>query len=333
MNIILVSGASARARTITLDWRHWLAGSVTLLVLFIAFTLLFNFLTLEWAAAVRHPWLQAIVLAGQREEAQRNLEKTQGHINAMALRLGELQARVLRLDSLGERLAKSAGLNPDELPSGAAPDDGKAGKGDAPMDSTGKGATRGRDADPAPGRGGPVSSLPSRSFTEREFETMLANLTEEVDTRTDQYAVLEALLVEDSASRKFLPTHEPIPDHWFSSNFGYRIDPFNGLRTFHEGIDFPSPVGTTITAAASGKVIFAGVHSAYGKMVEVDHGNGLVTRYAHASKLLVKAGDLVLRGQPIARVGTTGRSTGAHLHYEVRLNGTPQNPARFFKPG
>ena len=308
MNIILVTGANARAKTITLDWRHWAGGGFALFVVFLVFTLMFNFLTLKWAAAVQHPWLQAIILADQRQEAQRNLEKVQGHLNAMAMRLGELQAQVLRLDGLGERLAKSAGLKPQELPSLTAPD-----------------AT--------PGRGGPVSSLPSRSFTEDEFEKMLTQLTAQVEVNTDQYGVLEALLVQDSANRKFLPTHEPIPDGWFSSNFGYRIDPFTGMRTFHEGIDFPALRGTTITAAASGKVIFAGQHPEYGKMIDIDHGNGLVTRYAHASQLLVKEGDLVLRGQAIAKVGTTGRSTGPHLHYEVRLNGTPQNPARFFEPG
>jgi len=308
LNIILVTGANARAKTITLDWRHWAIGGFTVGITFIVFTLLFNFLTLKWAAAVRHPWLQAIVLADQREEAQRNLEKVQGHLNAMAMRLGELQAQVSRLDGLGERLAKSAGLKPQELPSLA------------PQDSI-------------PGRGGPVSSLPSRSFTEDEFAKMMAKLSDQVELRTDQYGVLEALLIQNSANRKFLPTLEPIPDDWFSSNFGYRIDPFTGLRTFHEGIDFPAPRGTTIDAAASGKVIFAGVHPDYGKMVDIDHGNGLVTRYAHASELLVKEGDLVLRGQAIAKVGTTGRSTGPHLHYEVRLNGTPQNPARFFQPG
>ena len=308
MNIILVTGANVRARTITLDWRHWVVCGISLFVMFVVFTLLFNFLTLKWAASVRHPWLQAIVLADQREEAQRNLEKVQGHLNAMAMRLGELQAKVLRLDGLGARLAKGAGLNPEELPSMT------------PQDST-------------PGRGGPISSLPSRSFTENEFEKMLTALTAQVEVRADQYGVLEALLIDDSASRKFLPTHEPIDDGWFSSNFGYRIDPFTGMRTFHEGIDFPAHVGTTITAAASGKVIFADVHPGYGKMVDIDHGNGLVTRYAHASQLLVKEGDLVLRGQAIAKVGITGRSTGPHLHYEVRLNGTPQNPARFFRPG
>jgi len=317
LNIILVSGAHARARTITLDWRHWLVGGLALVVAFIVFTLLFNFLTLKWAAAVHHPWLQAMVLADQREESQRNLEKVQGHLDAMAMRLGELQARVLRLDGLGERLAKSAGLKPQELPSSIA---------DPADDAT-------PDPQAAPGRGGPVSSLPARSFTEDEFQKMLANLSAEVNLRTDQYGVLEALLIQDSANRKFLPTHEPIPEHWYSSNFGYRVDPFTGRRTFHEGIDFPANVGTTVTAAASGKVIFADVHPEYGKMVDIDHGNGLVTRYAHASRLLVKVGDLVLRGQPIAQVGTTGRSTGPHLHYEVRLNGTPQNPVRFFRPG
>jgi murein DD-endopeptidase MepM/ murein hydrolase activator NlpD len=304
LNIILVSGANARARTITVDWRHWLVGGLGVFTLFVVFTLLFNFITLRWAAAIQHPWLQAIVLADQREEAQRTQERIQGHLNAMAVRPGELQAQVLRLDGLGERLAKSVGLKPQELPSSTP--------------------------DAVPGRGGPVSSLPSHKLSENEFSDLLHSLTEEVDLRSDQYGVLEALLVQDSANRKFLPTSLPIPDGWYSSNFGYRIDPFTGLQTFHEGIDFPAEVGTPVEATASGKVIFADVHPEYGKMVEIDHGNGITTRYAHASKLLVKVGDLVLRGQEVAEVGTTGRSTGPHLHYEVRLNGAPQNPARFF---
>ncbi len=304
MNIILVSGANARARTITVDWRHWAVGGIALIVLFVVFTLLFNFLTLRWAAAVQHPWLQAIVLADQREEAQRAQERIQGHLNAMAVRLGELQAQVMRLDGLGERLAKSVGLKPQELPS--------------------------MTPDAVPGRGGPMSSLPSRKLSESEFGDLLHSLTQQVDLSADQYGVLEALLLQDSANRKFMPTSLPISDGWFSSNFGYRIDPFTGLQTFHEGIDFPAEVGTPIRATASGKVVYADVHPEYGKMVEIDHGNGISTRYAHASLLLVKVGDLVVRGQEIAAVGTTGRSTGPHLHYEVRLNGAPQNPARFF---
>jgi murein DD-endopeptidase MepM/ murein hydrolase activator NlpD len=300
LNIILVSGATARARTLTLDWRHGIVGGLALLVLFVGFTLAFNFVTLRYAAATQHPWLQAIVLADQRAEALRTQEKVQGHLNAMAVRLGELQARMLRLDGLGDRLAKAAGLKPQELPAGQAP-----------------------------GRGGAESSLPARNLSVAEFTALLERLAREVNERSDQLGVLEALLVEDSASRKFLPTLLPVVDGWFSSNFGYRIDPFSGQQSFHEGIDFPAESGTAIVAAASGLVVEAGWHPQYGKIVEIDHGNGLVSRYAHASQLGVKEGDLVVRGQHIGAVGTTGRSTGPHLHFEVRLNGVPQNPVRF----
>jgi murein DD-endopeptidase MepM/ murein hydrolase activator NlpD len=262
--------------------------------------------TLKWAAALQHPWLQAIVLADQRAEMERVQERVQGHLNAMAVRLGELQAQMLRLDNLGDRLAKSAGLKPSELPS--------------------------IQPGTAPGRGGAESSsVPSRNLTLLEFTEILDKLARQVDARTDQLNVLEALLLQSSASRRFMPTLPPILDSWFSSNFGFRIDPFTGQRSFHEGIDFPAEIGTTVQAAASGKVVFADVHPEYGKMVEIDHGNGLVTRYAHASQLLVKEGDLVVAGQRIAAVGTTGRSTGPHLHFEVRLNGVAQNPARFLK--
>ncbi|TMH02977.1 MAG: M23 family metallopeptidase [Betaproteobacteria bacterium] len=305
MNIIFVSGATARARTLTLDWRHLAGGTFAVLVLFFAFTLMFNYVTLRYAASINHPLLQAIVLADQRQEAQKTEEAVQGHLSAMAMKLGDLQAQMLRLDSLGERLARLAGLKPQELPA--------------------------LDAGSVPGRGGPLSTL-RRDFTVDEFTTMLSRLSRQVDERSDQLGVLEALVVTDSANKKFLPTLSPIQDGWFSSNFGWRIDPFNGEKSFHEGIDFPAESGTTSDAAASGKVVFADVHPAYGKILEIDHGNGLVSRYAHCSTLLVKEGDLVIRGQRVATVGSTGRSTGPHLHFEVRLNGVPQNPARFLQP-
>lgn len=304
MNIILVADGHAKARTITLDWRHWVAGSALLLVVFLAFTLAFNFITLKWAAATQHPWLAAIVLADQREEAARVQERVHGHLNAMAVRLGELQAQMLRLENVGERLARTAGLKPAELPS---------------MDGA------------VPGRGGAISSLPSRNLSMAEFGSLVDTLSRQMSLRQDQYSVLEALLVHDSANRKFMPTLSPVLDGWFSSNFGYRIDPFTGQQSMHEGIDFPAEIGTPIVAAASGKVIFAEWHPAYGKMLEIDHGNGLVSRYAHTSAMHVKEGDLVVRGQKIAAVGSTGRSTGPHLHFEVRLNGVPQNPARFLQ--
>lgn len=303
MNIILMSSATARARTITLDWRHGCAASVGLVLLFTLFTLLFNFITLRWAAAVQHPWLQTIVLADQREEARRTQERVQVHLNAMAVRLGELQAQMMKLDGLGERLAKAAGLKPHELPS--------------------------LPPGVAPGRGGPVSSLGARDFTVSEFTALVDKLARDVEERRDQLGVLEALLLQTSVTRQFLPTLRPVVEGWFSSNFGHRIDPFSGQSTFHEGIDFPADSGTPIVAAASGKVVYAGWHAQYGKMLEIDHGNGLVSRYAHASNLSVGVGELVVRGQRVASVGSTGRSTGPHLHFEVRLNGVPQNPARF----
>jgi len=305
LNIILVAGANARARTITVDWRHWVTGGASLLVFFLLFTFAFNFVTLKWAAAMQHPWLSAIVLADQREEAARVHERVQGHLNAMALRLGELQARMLRLDGLGERLAKTAGLKPQELPS--------------------------LQPGTPPGRGGAPSSLPSRNLSVQEFADLVDLLARQVDARSDQLSVLEALLVHDTANRKFLPTLYPVVDGWFSSNFGYRIDPFSGQSSMHEGIDFPAEAGTPIVAAASGKVVASEWHPAYGNMLEIDHGNGLVSRYAHTASIVVKQGDLVVRGQRVATVGSTGRSTGPHLHFEVRLNGVPQNPARFLQ--
>ena len=305
MNIILVSSTS-RARTLTLDWRHWALGGLSLAALFVAFTFAFNFVTLKYAAAIHHPWLDAIMLADQREEAQRTRQLVDAHLNTMAVRVGELQAQIMRLEGLGERLAKLAGLKPQELPS--------------------------LQPGTVPGRGGAESSLPARPLSVSEFAAIVERLGRQVDERSDQLGVLEALLVQTSARRKFLPTLAPIVDGWFSSNFGYRIDPFTGAQSFHEGIDFPAGVGTPIVAAASGKVVAAGPHLQYGKMVEIDHGNGLVSRYAHTSQVFVHEGDLVVRGQRVAAVGSTGRSTGPHLHFEVRLNGVPQNPARFLQP-
>lgn len=305
MNIILVSSATARARTYTLDWRHWTIGGLVLAVLFVAFTGAFNFLTLKYAAAIQHPWLTAIALADQREEAQKREQRVQGHLNAMALRLGELQAQLMRLDGLGEHLAKVAGLKPQELFS--------------------------LESGEIPGRGGAESSRPARAFTVDEFSQLVAKLGRDLETRSDQLGVLEALLVQSSANRKFMPTLAPIVDGWYSSNFGYRIDPFTGFQTFHDGIDFPAERGTPIVASASGKVIEVGVHPQYGKILAIDHGNGLVSRYAHTSEIFVSEGDLVVRGQRVATVGSTGRSTGPHLHFEVRLNGVPQNPVRFLR--
>jgi murein DD-endopeptidase MepM/ murein hydrolase activator NlpD len=274
---------------------------VVALVLFVLCSVSFNYAVLKWAAATEHPWLQKIVLADQRAEASRSQEKLQGHLSAMAVRLGELQAQAERIDALSARLVKTVGLTTKEMPPTEA------------------------------GQGGAESLLPTRPFSATELGTLIDSLTQQITEQSDRLNVLEGLLVEDSANRRFLPSLLPVDADWKSSHYGYRIDPFTGMRAFHEGVDFSASPGTAVVAAAAGKVIHTEAHPQYGKLIEIDHGNGLVTRYAHNSELLVNKGDLVVRGQAVATVGSTGRSTGPHLHFEVRLNGVAQNPARFLK--
>jgi murein DD-endopeptidase MepM/ murein hydrolase activator NlpD len=305
LNIIVVAGANARARTLTLDWRHGAAAAFVALALLGALALALNDVALRFAPAVGG-WLPGLTRSAPREPVDAPAgDQVRGHLSAMAMRVGELQAQIARLEGLGERLARSAGLKPQDLP--------------------------GLQPGSMPGRGGATSALPQRDVTAQELSRLLDDLSHQLDARADQFGVLEAVLLQVSAKRKFLPSLPPIVAGWHSSNFGYRIDPFTGQNAFHEGIDFPAEPGTPILAAASGKVVFAGIHPQYGKIVEIDHGNGLATRYAHAAKLNVKAGELVVRGQCVATVGTTGRSTGPHLHFEVRLRGVPQNPARFLQ--
>jgi len=148
----------------------------------------------------------------------------------------------------------------------------------------------------------------------------------------DLMTVLESRLFDQHIRKKMIPTHAPVPGV-SGSNFGWRVDPITGQSALHTGLDFPSATGTPILAAAGGVVVTQEFHPAYGNMIEVDHGNQLVTRYAHASRTLVKQGDIVKRGQKIAEVGTTGRSTGPHLHFEVLVQGVFQDPQKFLSAG
>ncbi len=299
MHIILVSSDYRTRHNINVSPLHIVGAVFALLVALALTATLANYLSLKYAATSDHPLIRGVLLADQHAEAKQRQQQIQDNINNLAVKLGEMQAHMLRLDGLGEKLAKVAGLKPQELPSATA----------------------------NAGRGGSTQSGAPLSID--QFSSQLQELSKTVDVKADQLTVLEALLVEGSAQRRFLPTLPPIENINYTSNFGYRLDPFSGHQTFHEGVDFAADTGTPINAAASGKVIYAETHPAYGKTVDIDHGNGLVTRYAHGSELLVASGDLVVRGQRIARVGSTGRSTGPHLHFEVRLNGVPQNPGRF----
>jgi murein DD-endopeptidase MepM/ murein hydrolase activator NlpD len=150
-----------------------------------------------------------------------------------------------------------------------------------------------------------------------------------MEEQADRMVVLESMLMQEQIKKNAVPTGRPVNLGWFSSDFGWRIDPFTGRHAFHEGVDFVVPIGTVIRSAAGGIVVYSDFHPSYGNMVEIDHGNGLTSRYAHCSRRFVKAGDIVLRGQKIAESGNSGRSSGPHLHFEVRYKGIAQNPARY----
>jgi murein DD-endopeptidase MepM/ murein hydrolase activator NlpD len=174
-----------------------------------------------------------------------------------------------------------------------------------------------------------VTSIPPQNLSMADFNERLSLLSRSMENRTDMLSVLEAQLFEQAVKKKLLPTMMPVDAPYNGSGFGWRIDPFTGQNAMHEGIDFQADTGTPVVAAAGGVVMFAGFHPQYGNMIDIDHGNDLVTRYAHLSRLFVKEGAMVQRGRKIAESGSTGRATGPHLHFEVRFRGVAQNPARF----
>jgi murein DD-endopeptidase MepM/ murein hydrolase activator NlpD len=278
------------------------------LFLFMLLSAGFGYLMLFKFGGVQVPAVQKILVSALESEGAKERLATQQRLSAMAIKVGEMQAQILRLEALGERVAKVSGIKKEEI-----------------------------NFDRKPGRGGPLlPGLPGAyaSISLDEFQQELLNLGRALDDKTDQMAVMEAMLSREQVRRAALPSALPVNVGFYSSNFGWRLDPFTGQRAMHEGVDFVAEHGTAIKAAAGGIVAYSDIHAGYGNMIEVDHGNGLVSRYAHASKRLVKEGDVVLRGQKIGEVGSTGRSTGPHLHFEVLLNGTPQNPTRYLNlPG
>jgi murein DD-endopeptidase MepM/ murein hydrolase activator NlpD len=236
----------------------------------------------------------------------------QKHLDAYAVQLGEMQARIMRLDAQSERLSRLAGEKP-LAHSNASNVKLDALKGKLLRD----------------GQGGPL--VRNSPLSELDLQHYIAELMAKIDADTDHFSSLEAKLLQQSVLKDTLPNISPVSAAFNSSSYGWRIDPFNGEKAFHEGLDFPAATGTPINAAAGGIVSFAGQTADYGKLVKIDHGSGLETRYAHSSKVLVKVGDRVEKGQEIAEIGNSGRSTGPHLHYEIRLNGNALDPRQYLK--
>jgi murein DD-endopeptidase MepM/ murein hydrolase activator NlpD len=305
MHIILVSDRLARARSVRVSIAHVALAGLGVLGLMVGAAIGLTYLGIERAAEIKHPALQSLVRAAQEQQARRSEEYVRQNLSVMAVKLGQMQAQLMRLDALGERLGTAAGISPSELKFAEMP-----------------------------GRGGALVTSPApRDLGVDELRQHLDAVAKQMEWHTEHLGMIEGSMVESRAKARQLPTSLPITTTWNASGFGWRIDPITGQAAVHEGIDFIAESGTPIQAAAAGVVAFAGYHPTYGQLVEIDHGGGLLTRYAHASKLFVKQGEFVKRGAVIAKVGSTGRSTGSHLHFEVRQNGKALNPTPFLRGG
>ena len=223
----------------------------------------------------------------------------QQNIDALAKRLGVMQARMIQLQALSERLAQLAGVPKPEL-------DGAA-----------------------PGEGGAL--VEPQSMSAKDLSSALESLAQDSEEQFALLSVIEDSLLQQEWAHALTPGRRPVDDLPVGSRFGRRIDPITGKMATHTGLDFPGPLGTPIRATAGGMVVFAGWHAGYGRLVELDHGNGVVTRYAHLKAFKVAQGDVVRPGQTIGLLGNSGRSTGPHLHFEVWVGGRVRNPATYLR--
>ena len=240
-------------------------------------------------------------LAKQKEEISQVKQYSEEQIQALTVKIAELQARATRVDALGDRLVKVAKLDEGEF-----------------------------DFSEPPAVGGPeASDLYSAAYQVPVLTDVIDDLATRIEGREEQLTILESLLSNRKISNDTFIAGRPILKGWMSSRYGYRSDPFTGKMAWHEGVDFAGKEGSDIVAVAAGVVTWASERYGYGLMVEINHGNGYSTRYGHSKELLVKVGDVVKKGQVIARMGSTGRSTGPHVHFEVHNNGKALDPAKF----
>ncbi|MGB5346461.1 MAG: M23 family metallopeptidase [Woeseia sp.] len=256
-------------------------------------------ISLEDAAALN------VELEAQRAAINTTRQKTEDTLDALALRLGQMNARVIRLDALGRRLTEMADLADGEF-----------------------------DFDSTPALGGPEEPDPSGSAVAvPEVLAAMQGLADQLDNREAQLGVLESVIMNQNLSDRVYPQGLPVKSGWMSSYFGRRTDPFTGKPANHTGVDFAGKEGAEILAVADGVVTWSSKRYGYGEMVEINHGNGYATRYAHNSENLVSVGEEVRKGQVVALMGDTGRATGPNLHFEVLQRGQRVNPVKFIREG
>lgn len=304
MNIILLPKDCTSSAAIQLShWSHFFVLSVVavsfLVSVFAAGYVLGND---EQASAVSE--LTQDNINQQRREMEVVRQDHEANLVAMTQRLGDMQARLMRLDALGHKLVKMAELDVGEF-----------------------------DFSQPPAVGGPndIATKSKTISTADEVLNTIDVLAQSIDEREQQLGILDRVILNQNLNAAASPDGRPVTQGWISSYFGMRSDPFSGLPQMHGGIDFASPFGSDIVSVGAGIVTWSGSRYGYGKMVEINHGNGYVTRYAHASKVLAEVGQSVKRGEVIAAVGSSGRSTGPHVHFEVLKNGKKVNPVNFIQ--
>jgi len=285
-SIATIAGIALLTGSTLLMTGYWLAGKQQY--------------TSQMDTSVIQVWKQRLV--EQKQALHDTREVTQANINALAQQVGQLQAHVLRMEALGQRLTEMAKLDKGEF-----------------------------NFDELPAQGGPVSPADLQPQDSGDLLRTLDQLSNQINDREQQLAVLETFLMHNNLQKKVKPAGRPIRKGWMSSRFGKRSDPFTGKKEFHAGMDFAGKAGSDVIAVAAGVVTWSGDRWGYGNLVEIDHGNGYVTRYGHNSKILVKLGETVKPDQVIAKMGSSGRSTGPHVHYEVRLNNRAVNPLKYIR--
>ena len=303
MNVIFVGGKSGRVKQF--DLRHPMIVAAAALVVL---AIVGGAFSIGIRLGVRHGGANPINQMGkwsadlmrqqsQLEDVKRALQEK---VNALALRVGQMNANVIRVNALGKRLTRMAKLDDGEFDFANPPALG--------------GSEGGADGQPA--------QIPN-------LTAMVDDLQTQLSSREQQLGVLENLILTRELNKQVYPEGRPVQDSWISSYFGRRADPFTGYSAVHKGLDFAGPEGTKVMTVAAGLVTFAGDRPGFGEMVEINHGNGLATRYCHNVKLLVRQGEMVRKGQEVSLMGSTGRSTGPHLHFEVLKDGAQVDPLRF----
>ena len=299
MNIIITS-ENSKTKSFNLNKFSISLFTISFLLIILLISLIISYAFLKYSVSNQTPFLKESLNLVIKKEVQDSRKLVDLNLKIMRENLISFENRIKNLELLSHKIAESSGINLKSF-----------------KKTINQNSSRHENSE--------VISMSESLFDNIKYK-VIDNKIKNLD---DSYVFLEQVYYKKNSENQTYPSGIPIKKGSRSSNFGWRIDPFTKIKTFHEGTDFVAKTGEPILAAAGGFVIFAGSHYQYGKMIDIDHGNGLSTRYAHANKLLVHVGQLVLPGEKIALVGSTGRSTGPHLHYEIRMNNTPRNPNRY----